>query len=257
MKFSIITVSYNSQVTIANTIDSVLKQDYDNIEYIIVDGGSSDNTLGIISESRVKLLGRQIDFKLISEKDNGIYDAINKGIRISTGDIVGILNSDDAYYDDLVISKIAACFNNNDIDCVYGNLKYVDKNTNHIKRVWRSKEFKKGLFYKSWTPAHPTFYCKKEIYNKYGLYKTNYKIASDVELMFRYLEIHAIRSLYLNEYFINMSTGGVSNNGLSSKVQIIKEMKKAFNENNKKVCMISYLFWKLTKIREFVFRKGE
>lgn len=252
MKISIVTVSYNSEKTINDTIQSVLNQTYSNIEYIMVDGQSKDNTIAIIKESEKIFFEKGKEFKWIFEKDNGIYDAINKGIELATGDIVGILNSDDYYYDTDVIRDIASVFENNEIDCIYGNLVYINPDSEKITRRWTSKDFVKGSFQKSWTPAHPTFYCKKEIYNQYGLYRTDFKIAADVELMYRYLEKKSVVSKYINRNIVTMRQGGVSSSGLKSTITITKEMKLAFKDNGGKFNLIKYLFYKALKIKEFI-----
>lgn len=246
MKISIITVSYNSEETIQKTIDSVYNQTYENIEHIIVDGNSSDNTKKIIENNSNKVS------KYISEDDNGIYDAMNKGIQMSSGKVIGTLNSDDEYYDNNVVDKIAGVFCKNDeFDCLYGNLVYVNNN-NKIIRRWKSRPFVSGLFNKSWTPAHPTFYCKREVFDKYGLYKTNFKIAGDVEFMLRVLEVGQIKSYYLDEILVKMSIGGISTNGINSTITISREMQKAFKDNNLENNMIKYLLYKLFKIREYI-----
>ena len=194
MKISVITVSYNSDKTIKDTFDSVLMQTYREIEYIIIDGQSTDRTLEIIKEYAKKFQKIGIDVKWISEKDKGIYEAINKGVNIATGDVIGILNSDDYYANNNILANISNSFKGNGCDCIYGNLKYINRESGSITRIWKSRTFTKGLFEKSWTPAHPTFYCKKSIYDKYGLYRTDFKIAADVELMFRFLEKYSISS---------------------------------------------------------------
>lgn len=255
MKISIVTVSYNSEKTIKDTIESVLNQTYSNIEYILIDGQSKDNTIDIIKDSERNFLGKGTEFKWISEKDNGIYDAINKGIKIATGDVVGILNSDDYYYDNNVVNDIIEAFKNNTIDCIYGNLVYIDPDSEKVTRRWTSKDFVKGLFQKSWTPAHPTFYCKREIYNQYGLYRTDFKIAADVELMYRYLEKNSVVSKYVNRYIVTMRQGGVSSSGLKSTITITKEMKQAFKDNGGKFNLVKYMFYKALKIREFMMVK--
>lgn len=252
MKISIITVTYNSEKTIKDTFDSVLLQDYKDVEYIVVDGNSKDRTKRIIEQYEKKFYDKDYEFKWISEKDEGIYDAINKGVKIATGDIVGILNSDDYYADRRILNDIYEALNDDKIDCVHGNLNYIDPISGEIVRRWTSKEFEKGLFSKSWTPAHPTFYVKNHIYKKYDLYKTDYKIAADVELMYRYLEINHVRSKYLDRQFIKMRQGGVSSNGIKSTITITKEMMKAFKENGKRLNLVKYLFFKGLKIKQFV-----
>lgn len=245
MKVSIITPCYNSVNSVGKTIDSISSQTYNNIEYIVIDGGSSDGTYDILQNRK-----SEIDL-LISEKDKGIYDAINKGIEISTGDIIGILNSDDKFFDDKVIEKIVDVFKNReDINCVYGNLIFID-NEERIKRIWKSQNYRQGLFEESWTPAHPTFYCRNIVYRDLGNYKIDYNIAADVDFMFRALEIEGYKSWFINDYLIKMAIGGVSNQGLKSLWIIIKEMKRSFYENNRRLNLPKYLFFKLLKLREF------
>ena len=255
MKLSIITVAYNSEKTIKDTINSVLNQDYMDIEYIVIDGLSKDGTVDIIKDSEKKFADAEKEFKWVSEEDKGIYDAINKGIKMATGEIVGVLNSDDYYFDEYVISDIVKEFQNNTIECIYGNLIYIDPVTKKPTRKWTSKEFKKGLFQKSWTPAHPTFYCRRELYDKYGLYRTDFKIAADVELMYRYLEKHCIRCKYVDRFMVTMRQGGISSNGINSTITITKEMKQAFKDNGGKFNLLIYLFYKALKIKEFLVVK--
>jgi len=256
LKVSIITVTYNSEKTLTDTIESLYNQTYDNIEYILIDGKSKDTTVDIIKSYESKFNDKGIEYKWVSEKDNGIYDAINKGIRLATGDIVGILNSDDYYYDNNVVKDISEAFKDKRLDCIYGNLKYIDPESNKVTRIWKSKQFQPGLFQKSWTPAHPTFYCKKELYDKYGVYRTDFKIAADVELMYRFLVKHIANSKYIDRYFVLMRQGGVSSNGINSTIIITKEMKKAFKDNGAKFNIIKYMFYKAIKIREFLVVKS-
>jgi len=251
MKISIITVSLNSANTIEECIISAVNQSYKNIEHIIIDGGSTDRTLDIIKKYESK-----ISF-WISEKDYGIFDAMNKGIRIATGEVVGLLNSDDIFYDENIISKVAEAFTS-DIYCVYGNLIYVSRsNINKITRKWQSNEFKDGLFEKSWVPAHPTFYCRKKIYDRYGGYRLDFKIASDGELMYRFLQKNRVKSKFINHYFVRMRNGGNSNKGIKSTIIITKEMKRAIKENGGNFNLLKYLFFKLLKIRQFLFKNIE
>jgi len=252
VKVSIITVSYNSAKTIRHTIESVLNQKYENIEYIVVDGYSRDETVKILSDCEPLFMKKAMEFRWISEKDDGIYDAINKGIRMATGDVVGILNSDDYFQDDRVVGDIVEAFMKNDVDCIHGNLIYINPNDGRITRRWISREFSSGLFEKSWTPAHPTFYCKREVYNKYGLYKTDYRIAADVELMYRFLEINRVRSKFIDRKMVVMRQGGISNRGLRSTITITKEMRRAFRENGQHLNLLKYLFFKVGKLRELV-----
>ncbi|MBV1758471.1 MAG: glycosyltransferase [Dethiosulfatibacter sp.] len=252
MKISVITVSYNSEKTIRDTLKSVYTQSHDSIEHIIIDGNSIDKTTTILKEYESKFENTNIVYKWISEKDNGIYDAINKGIKMATGEVVGILNSDDYYTDSSVLADISETFVNKECECLYANLKYIDPTTEKVTRDWKSKPFRNGLFEKSWTPAHPTFYCKKSVYDKYGLYRTDFKIAADVELMYRFLEKNNILSHYLDRYIVTMRQGGVSSSGLKSTIIITKEMIRAFKDNGNHLNIVKYLFYKGLKLKEFI-----
>ena len=243
-RISIITISFNSENTISETFQSVKNQTYNQFEYLLIDGGSKDETLTIANK-------QDHISKIVSEPDKGIYDAFNKGIKNSTGEIIGFLNSDDTYYDENSLQHIADAFEK-DTDCVFGDLIYTDKNEN-IKRVWKGSTFKKGAFLKGWMPAHPTFYCRRSVYEKLGLYDDSFKIAGDFELMLRFLEKHNIRSKYIPHTLVNMKVGGVSNNGLKSKLDILKEEFRAFNQNDIDINKLSYIFNKAKKIKEFKF----
>ena len=244
MRISLITVCFNSEDSIEKTLISVKNQNFQNFEHIIIDGNSQDNTIEIV---------RKFEHisKVVSEKDHGIYDAINKGIKISEGEIIGFLNSDDTFYDSNILKIISESFNNK-TDCIFGNLIYTDKNEK-IKRKWMGSNFKTGKFKKGWMPAHPTFYCRKEIYNKFGMYDDTYKIAGDFELMLRFLEINKIKSKYLPYTMVNMKIGGVSNSSIKNKIEILREEFRAFKENNLKINKLFYLFHKAKKLKEFNF----
>ena len=244
MIVSVVTISFNSDNSISETFKSVKNQSFKEYEYLLIDGGSKDRTLTIANNQN------HIS-KIISEPDKGIYDAINKGITNSTGEIIGFLNSDDTFYDENSLKHIADAFDK-DTDCVFGDLIYTDINEN-IKRVWKGSAFKKGAFKKGWMPAHPTFYCRRSVYEKLGLYDDSFQIAGDFELMLRFLEKHNIRSKYIPRTLVNMKVGGASNNGLKSKLDILKEEFRAFNQNNIPVNKLSYIFHKAKKIKEFEF----
>ena len=249
MKISIITVSYNSNLTIKDTIDSVLSQTYLDIEYIIVDGWSNDNTVDIIREYERSFNGRM---KWISEKDSGLYDAMNKGIQMATGEIIGIINSDDLFCDKHAIEKVMHKFEENELlDSVYADLFYVAQNdTAKIVRRWKSgnqKRFKYG-----WHPAHPTLYIKKEVYNKYGLFNLDYKLAADFEIMLRFLEKYRISTYYLKEAFVKMRLGGATNKSIKNIYLQNIECLKAFQLNDIKVNVLLYpLFRILPKLIQF------
>lgn len=204
MKVSIITVCYNSSRTISKTIESVLGQTYNNIEYIIIDGNSSDDTIKIIKEYSNKIS------KWISEPDNGIYDAMNKGISLATGDIIGILNSDDIYFNEKVIERVVDIFHKTKSDLIYGNIQYVNEN-NQVVRSWKSKNYKRGSFLKGWHPPHPSLFVKAHIYHNYGLFDSNYKIAADFDLMLRFFEKYNVSNFHLNSTLVSMLIGGASN----------------------------------------------
>lgn len=205
MKVSIITIVYNNKVCIADCIRSVLNQTYSDIEHIIIDGGSTDGTQLEIEPFKNKLA------YYISEKDNGLYDALNKGIQQATGDIIGVLHSDDLYYDVNSIQKVVAAFQKSDADLVYGNGQYVDKNDiTQIKRIYPSKPFKKIYLNFGWIPLHTTIYVKKDIFHQYGLYDTQYRIASDYEISLRWFTNPYIKTHFLNTWVVKMRLGGKS-----------------------------------------------
>ena len=239
-RISIITISFNSENSISDTFYSVKNQ----YEYLLIDGASKDGTLNIANK-------QDHISKIISEPDKGIYDAMNKGIKNSTGDIIGFLNSDDTFNDENSLQHIVNAFDKN-TDCVFGDLVFTDKNEN-IMRVWKGSEFKKGAFNKGWMPAHPTFYCRRSIYEKLGLYDDSFKIAGDFELMIRFLEKNNIRSKYVPLTLVNMKVGGVSNNRIKSKLDILREEFRAFDQNNIQVNKLSYILYKAKKIKEFKF----
>ena len=242
MKISLITISYNSESTIQKTFESVLNQTYKEIEYILIDGKSNDKTLDIAK-------GFNNISNIISESDNGIYDALNKGIQNATGEIIGFLNSDDTFNNKESLQLISEAFDDN-TDCVFGDLIYTDKH-NNLKRSWKGSPFNPGAFKKGWMPAHPTFYCRRSIYEKFGRYNDSYKIAGDFELMLRFFEKHNVRSKYIPHTLVNMKIGGASNSGIKSKIQILNEEFRAFKENEIPVNKGLYILHKLKKLGEF------
>lgn len=231
IKISIITATYNSAKTISDTIESVLSQQYKNLEYIIIDGFSKDNTIDIVKSYVNK---SDISIKWISEKDNGIYDAMNKGIQMATGEVIGILNSDDFYTDNNVLSLVADEFEKNkELDAIYGDIHFVDSdNLNKCVRYYSSKIFKRQLMRLGFMPAHPSFYIKKYKLLEIGLYKTNYKIAADFEFLLRAIYVNKIKTKYIPLDMVTMRTGGASTSGISSHKTIMKEHLRAFRENN-------------------------
>ena len=206
MKISIITPTFNSQATIEDNINSVIQQDHDNWEQIIVDNLSKDKTLNIVSKFQSNKI------TIISENDKGIYDAINKGISKAKGDVISILHSDDFFYDNTSLSSVSNCFLNHEISIVFGNLIYVQKsNKEKILRYWKSSQYKKGSFFKGWSPPHPCFFAKKKVYDEFGNYNISLGNSSDFDLMFRFLEINKINSKHIDKMLVTMRYGGVSN----------------------------------------------
>ena len=230
MKISIITVSYNSEKTIEDTLNSVLIQDYENYEYIIIDGKSTDNTVKIIKQYENKFNGK---LKWISEKDEGIFDAMNKGIKMALGDIIGILNSDDVLTNKSVLKKIVE--NIKDNDGVYSNLLMLDENLDKPYRVFKSHKVSKRL---GWHMPHPTLYLKKEVYDKYGCFNIDYKIAADLDFMLRIIN-NDVKLKYIDDYFVYMRSGGVSTNGLRSYFKSYKESTKVMKNNQVKFTYIA------------------
>ena len=229
MKVSIITITYNSEATIKDTIESVVNQSYNDIEYIIVDGKSTDNTLSIIESYKDKIS------KVISEKDKGLYDALNKGIALATGDLIGIIHSDDFYINNFVIEKIVKSIEENNSDAVYADLYYVDKvYTNKIFRKWKSGNYTYGRFINGWMPPHPTFFAKRSCYEKFGSFNLSFVSAADYELMLRFIHKHKIKLAYLPEFIIKMRIGGKSNVSLKNRIRANNEDRKAWVINGLK-----------------------
>ena len=227
MKVSIITVTYNSARFLQNAIQSVCQQDYADIEYILVDGGSTDETVSIIEKHSACIS------KWISEPDNGMYDAINKGMKMATGDVIGILNSDDMLAANDVVSKIVECFNEQRVDSIFGDLLYVDaEETNKIHRFWRGMPYRRSAFKLGWMPAHPTFYVRREIVEQLGDYEPYFFSASDFELMTRYLYKHRISSYYLPELIVKMRKGGMSNGSLKKRLRANRRDYLALKKND-------------------------
>ncbi len=249
MKFTIITVCYNSSAFLWDAIVSVKNQTYQNIEYIIVDGGSTDGTIDIIRESE-HLFGGRLSW--ISEKDKGLYDAMNKGIQRATGDIIGLINSDDLFCDNQAIEKVVNIFTREpNLDSVYADLYYVSqKDTDKIIRRWESgtrKPFKRG-----WHPAHPTLYIKREIYQKYGLFNLDFRLAADFEIMLRFFDKFQISTYYLRDPLVKMRLGGTTNKSLKNVYLQNIECIKAFAINHLKVSPFLYPFLRIApKLSQF------
>lgn len=254
MKISVITVAYNSSKTLPDTIQSVLSQTYADIEYIVVDGGSKDGTVALLKDSEKRFKG---NMKWISEPDRGIYDAMNKGIRMATGDVIGILNSDDYFTANDILSRVAGAFNNSNVDAVYGDIHFIKSSSpEKCFRYYSSAKFRPSLLRFGFMPAHPSFYVRRSIYEKAGLYKTDYKIGSDFEMMVRLFHTYGIKYKYLPIDFVTMRTGGASTRDLNSRWTLLKEDTHACRENglytNPLIISLKYFY----KVTEF-FRKGD
>ena len=253
LKVSIITVVYNSENTVRDTLESVLRQDYPYIEYIVIDGNSSDRSLQIINEYKDRIS------MIVSEADKGIYDAMNKGIKMATGDVVGLLNSDDLFASDNVISRVAETFASNpDVDGVHGDLYYVKAHdVNSIVRYWHSSEYRYGAFMHGWHPAHPTLYVRRGVYEKYGAFDLRFPLSADFELMLRFFECCQIRTMYINMVMVRMRMGGATSRNLSAILQGIRQCKRAFRANG--LCPpLFYPFYRLCpKLLQYVRRRHE
>jgi glycosyltransferase involved in cell wall biosynthesis len=205
LKISVVTAVFNNVATVKDTILSVASQDYPHVEHIIIDGASTDGTLAIIRQ----YAGKNVIVR--SEPDQGMYDAMNKGLALASGDIIGFLNGDDSYADTHVLAEIVDTIEAKNVDATYGDLVYVDRlNASKVVRYWKSQAYQDGLFEKGWMPAHPTFYAKRPVYEKYGGYDTAYRRQSDFELTLRFLAVHKVKSAYIPRVLIRMRSGGAS-----------------------------------------------
>lgn len=249
MKISIITVTYNSASTLRDTIESVLSQTYQDIEYIIVDGLSKDNTMEIVREYEPKFNGRM---RYVSEKDSGLYDAMNKGFKMATGEVVGLINSDDLLAEPTAIEKVMDYFEKHkNADAVYADLYYVAQdNTSKIVRYWKSG--KQRPFKYGWHPAHPTFYVKKDIYQRYDIFNLKYKLAADFELMLRLIEKHKIQIVYLPEPLVRMRLGGATSKNWENIRKQNIECMQAFKDNGLHVSFMYPIFRLLPKLKQYI-----
>jgi glycosyltransferase len=248
MIISIITATHNSEATIGHTLECIDRQDYYSIEHIIVDGECTDSTLKTVRGfSHVR--------KIISEKDNGIYDAMNKGISAASGEIIGILNSDDVYINDHVLSMVAGVFENNQVDVCYADLQYVRAgDLNKVVRTWKSGQFTRRAFYWGWMPPHPTFFVRKSIYQKVGLFNTDLKSASDYEMMLRILLRYELSAHYIPQVIVKMRTGGVSNASILNRIRANSEDRLAWKVNGLQPYFFTLYVKPLRKISQFLNR---
>jgi glycosyltransferase involved in cell wall biosynthesis len=247
MKVSIITICYNSAATIEDTIKSVCSQEYPNVEYIIVDGASTDRTLEIADRYRGRIA------KVISEKDKGIYDAMNKGIQAATGDVVGILNSDDYYADERVISDVVNALTGSGCDGLYADLIYVNREQkNKVVRRWIAGKYQAGMFLGGWMPPHPTFFVKRHLYHELGLYNLSLRSAADYELMLRFIHRHHISLVYLPRVITHMRTGGQSTVSLRNRIRANKEDRAAWRINDLKPAWYTLTLKPVSKLFQYL-----
>lgn len=228
MKISIVTACYNSAATIHDTLRTIQMQTHPDIEHIIIDGGSTDGTLEILEKNRAHIA------HLTSERDNGLYDAMNRGVAKATGDVIGLLNSDDLLAHKDVLSNVAKALSNPDVDACYGDLVYVKQdNIDETVRYWKSRDYEPALIGKGWIPAHPTFYAKREVHDKFSmLFNLDYKLAADYELLLKLLYAHKINVAYIPDVMVRMRLGGTTNKSLKNIVNQNKEIMKALELHN-------------------------
>ncbi len=239
-----ITVAFNAENTISHCIQSVIGQTYKNIEYIIIDAVSTDRTIQIIDQYR-----KHIDI-FLSEPDNGIYDAMNKGIKLAHGHIIGMLNADDFFTDASILSAVADVFMQQNTNIIYGDLDYINAEGNVIRK-WRSGNYFPGMFNWGWMPPHPTFYCKRELFLKLGFYSLEYGTAADYELMVRFMCKNKVNAFYLEKVMVKMSIGGASNKSLSNRVKGLLFDFKAMRNNSVLIPLITLFLKPLRKIIQY------
>jgi glycosyltransferase involved in cell wall biosynthesis len=248
MKVTIITVTYNSSKYLEDCINSVVHQKYNDIEHIIIDGGSTDGTVAIIKSYESHIA------KWVSEKDKGMYDAINKGMKMATGDVIGILNSDDILASDDIIGEIANSFIQHKVDSVYGDLTYVEQeNLQKILRFWKGGSYNRNRFLYGWMPAHPTFYVRKDIVDKFGGYESHYFTAADYEFMTRYLYHHRISAYYLPKLVVKMRIGGASNGNLFRRLRANRRDYLAMRKNQVPFPFIASVLKPLIKLHQYYY----
>jgi glycosyltransferase involved in cell wall biosynthesis len=244
LKISLITVAFNAENTIERCIQSVIRQTFKNVEYIIIDGGSTDRTIQIIDQYK-----KHINI-FLSEPDAGIYDAMNKGIKLAAGDIIGMLNADDFFKDDSILNTVANTFTKQNTPIIYGDLDFVNSQ-GKIVRKWRSGRYNRGMFNWGWMPPHPTFYCKRELFYTLGFYSLEYGTAADYELMLRFMHLNNIPAFYIKKVLIGMEIGGISNKSFVNRVKGLLFDLKAMRKNGIIFPVITLIFKPLRKTIQY------
>ncbi|MGN6181954.1 MAG: glycosyltransferase family 2 protein [Mucilaginibacter sp.] len=244
-KISLITVCYNAEAHIGRCIESVIAQNYPHLEYIIIDGGSTDQTLSVIKRYEHYIA------KIISEPDKGVYDAMNKGILLATGNVIGTLNADDFFAAPDVLTTIGEAFGIKSADILYGDLDYIDFNETIIRK-WRTKKYINGIYNWGWMPPHPTFYCKRSLFEELGLYKLGYGTAADYELMLRFMHQTNLNAIYINKVLVKMQRGGLSNRSFSNRLKAWGNDLKAMRDNGIRLPLLTLLLKPARKILQFL-----
>ncbi len=239
MKITVITVAFNSAQTISDTLDAVANQSHQDVEHLVIDGASKDGTVDIVRAHRNPKI------ELVSEADNGIYDAMNKGMLRASGEVVGFLNSDDFYADNDVLARIAEAFEDSTVDVCFADLVYVTPDNRKVVRYWKSKPFVKGDFARGWCPAHPTFYVRKSVIERLGLFDLSFKLGADVEFMMRYLERGQVRFTYIPQVLVRMRVGGATNQSWANIVQQNREIFAGLRKNDVPFSPVAFWIHKL------------
>jgi glycosyltransferase len=246
MKITIITATYNSGATVRDTLKSIAAQSHPDIEHLVIDGLSRDNTLDIVKEFPHVA-------RVVSGKDDGIYDAMNKGLMLATGEVIGILNSDDFYTSEKVLEKVAAAFEDSSVEAVYGDLQYVKQDdVNTVTRTWKAGKYKKGQFHFGWMPPHPTFFVRSNLYRKAGLFNTSLRSSADYELMLRMLVKYHANVCYIPEVLVKMRDGGMSNASLGNRLRANREDREAWRLNGLKPYFFTRWMKPLRKVFQFI-----
>jgi len=253
MKISVVTACYNARLTIEDAILSVASQTHPDKEHVIVDGCSTDGTVEIIQSHQATIT------RWLSQPDDGIYDAMNKGIALAGGEVIGFLNADDMYADNSVLSRVARVFSDPAVDACYADLVYINqRDATKIVRYWKSCDYQEGLFERGWAPPHPTFFVRGTVFDRYGAFCLDYRIAADVELMIRFLSRYKIRSVYVPKVFVKMRVGGVTNRSFLNIVKQNLEIYRAGKKNNIQISPVSFVIGKIFfRIPQFLSRPSE